>query len=203
MILAALILQVAAPQTAVDAERAFNAAAQAKGQWTAFREYAAADAIMFVPQPVNAQEWLKDRKDPAKSVEWWPTESYVSCSGDMAVNHGGWKRPDGSVGYFSTVWERQADGSWKWGMDHGDIAVTALAKPASPKVVRASCDGKPTRVGVEPMPGRKIYLGQSRDNSLAFIAFVDTDGHRRFSAAVWTGTAHDVLVRDEVDAPAK
>ena len=35
MILAALILQAAAPQTAVDAERAFNAAAQARGQWTA------------------------------------------------------------------------------------------------------------------------------------------------------------------------
>ena len=59
---------------------------------------------MFMPQPVNAQALLKDRKDPPKAVDWWPTASYISCDGKLAVNTGGWQRPDGSVGYFSTVW---------------------------------------------------------------------------------------------------
>ena len=45
---------------------------------------------MFVPQPVNAHEFLKDRKDPPKAIDWWPTASYISCDGSLAVNTGGW-----------------------------------------------------------------------------------------------------------------
>ena len=43
----ALLLAAAAPQTAIDAERAFVADAQTLGQWTAFRKYAADDAVMI------------------------------------------------------------------------------------------------------------------------------------------------------------
>ncbi len=55
--------------------------------------------MMFVPQPVKAQDWLKDRKDPPIAVQWWPAESYVSCDGTAAVNTGPWVRPKG-VGLF-------------------------------------------------------------------------------------------------------
>ncbi|MGH6705455.1 MAG: hypothetical protein ACREB1_01445, partial [Sphingomicrobium sp.] len=103
--IAALLIAAAAP-TAVDAERAFAADAQKLGQWTAFRKYATDDALMFVPTPTNAQTWLRGRDDPKQSIEWWPTESYSSCDGRLAVNKGGWRRPDGSVGYFTTVWRR-------------------------------------------------------------------------------------------------
>ena len=42
--------------------------AQRIGQWTAFRKYADDDAVMFTPQAVWAHEFLKDSKDPPKSV---------------------------------------------------------------------------------------------------------------------------------------
>ena len=71
--IAALLLAAAAPATtAVDAERAFAVDAQKKGQWTAFRKWADRDAVMFTPQAVWVQQFLKDRKDPPKAVRWAP-----------------------------------------------------------------------------------------------------------------------------------
>jgi len=205
MILAALILQAAAPQSAVDAERAFNAAAQAKGQWTAFRDYAAVDAVMFVPQPTNAQAWMKDRKDPPKSVEWWPTESYVSCDGKLAVNTGGWKRPNGEVGFFSTVWQLQADGSWKWIVDGGDALTAARQQPAEPKVVRAAC-GRDDRLRAyvgEPVmdPEEKSGLGGAPDKSILWEWHVGADGRRSFKASVWTSAGYEAVINDQIAAP--
>ena len=60
----ALLLASAALPTAVDAERAFARDSQRIGQWTAFRQYADRDAVMFTPQAVWVQTLLKDRKDP-------------------------------------------------------------------------------------------------------------------------------------------
>ncbi|MGN6692381.1 MAG: hypothetical protein ACTHJU_15705, partial [Sphingopyxis sp.] len=60
------------PSGFIAAEIAFARLAQDKGQWTAFRETAAPDAVMFVPQRVRAQDWLKSKKDPAEAVKWQP-----------------------------------------------------------------------------------------------------------------------------------
>lgn len=205
MILAALILQAAAPQSAVDAERAFNAAAQAKGQWTAFREFAAKDAVMFVPQPVNTHTWLRERDDPPKSVTWWPTESYVSCDGKLAVNTGGWKLPDGSVGYFSTVWQRQADGSWKWIVDGGDGLKVARDRPAEPKVVRSACTKQPSAIYFEPCQPDliKCIADKSLDGSLVWDWTVKPDGARTFTVRLWNGGGFDYVIKDVIPAPAQ
>jgi hypothetical protein len=106
-----LLLMLAAAdapaKTPVDAERAFAADAKTIGQWTAFRKWSTDDAVMFVPQPTNAHDFLEDRKDPAQAIDWWPTASYISCDGKQAVNTGGWRRPDGSVGFFTTMDRRR------------------------------------------------------------------------------------------------
>jgi hypothetical protein len=204
MILAALILQAATPQTAVDAERAFAAAAQAKGQWTAFREFAAADATMFVPQPVKVQDWLKDRKDPPRSVEWWPTESYLSCDGKLAINTGGWKRPEGTVGYFSTVWRKEAGGGWKWIVDGGDALNAARPRPAKPRIVRAACSPvKDARISVGPSRSEPSNWGKSADSTLEWSWRIDATGKRFFSSHFWDGTAFRTAVFDQIAAPAK
>ena len=116
----ALLLAAAEPAiTAIDAERAFVADAQKLGQWTAFRKWSTPDAIMFTPQAAKAHDFLKELKDPQTAVFWWPGRSFVSCDGTYAVNTGPWVRQWGkSVGYFTTVWQRQPDGSWKWIIDH-------------------------------------------------------------------------------------
>jgi hypothetical protein len=44
------------PSDVISAELAFARLAQEKGQWTAFRQTATSDAVMFVPQRVRAQD---------------------------------------------------------------------------------------------------------------------------------------------------
>ena len=191
--------------SALDAERAFAADAQTLGQWTAFRKWAASDATMFVPQPVNAQAWLKDRTDPAKAIAWWPTASYVSCDGSLAVNTGGWTRPDGAVGYFSTVWQRQQDGGWKWIVDSGDALAQPRPRIDRIAVERASCD--PVRAflrnhthvgpdGVVPLPEGRGY---ANDASLTWHWSVEGDGAR--SLIVSIAGRKSPVINDKIAPP--
>ena len=107
------------PSAIVSAELAFARMARERGQWTAFRETADEDAIMFAPGPVNAREWLKKRAEPAQVLSWAPRAVYVSCDGGYAVSTGPWTHPDGSSGTFITLWRRQRNGSFKWVIDFG------------------------------------------------------------------------------------
>ncbi|WP_353204529.1 hypothetical protein [Sphingomonas sp.] len=143
---------------------------------------------MFVPQPINAQSWLKDRKDPAKAIAWWPTASYVSCDGSLAVNTGGWKRPDGAAGYFSTVWQRQPDGGWKWIVDGGDDLKVARSRSANPKVVTASCIKIPRAIPKKSKTEPRYGGGESGDQSLTWEWGYSSAGNIRvFSAYLWDG----------------
>ena len=128
--------------TAVDAERAFIRDSHSIGQWTAFRKWAADDAVMFVPQPAWAQEFLKDRKDPLRSIDWAPADSWVSCDGELAINRGPWTGASGDRhGYFSTVWSRR-HGQWRWVYDGGSDLTVPITAPAKPRVTRASCSNR-------------------------------------------------------------
>lgn len=203
MIEALLILAAEPAMNAIDAERAFVADAQKLGQWTAFRKWAAPDAIMFLPQAGNAQQWLKDKADPPVPVFWWPGRSYVSCDGNTAVNTGPWVRQWGkSVGYFTTVWKRQADGSWKWLLDHGDVLPAMRAEGGDIKPWRAACPKLP----VPPAPQREVDAnnkygaGSSQDGTLNWGWTVFPDGSRHFFAMLWDGRAHKAIVDDRVKA---
>ena len=201
-----LLLMLAAadvpPQTPVEAERAFAADAKAIGQWTAFRKWSTDDAVMFVPQPANAHDFLKGRKDPAEAIDWWPTASWMSCDGNLAVNTGGWRRPDGKVGYFSTVWKRQPDGGWKWIVDGGDELKTARGRPAAPPVTVAHCLGKGDAVGIGgKAPESKTGSGHSDDGSLFWKWIVDPDGGRGFAVFIYDGKKLVPVLNDTIPAP--
>jgi hypothetical protein len=204
--IAAFLLMAAEPMTAIEAERAFAADAQKLGQWTAFRKYATHDALMFVPQPINAHEFLKDRKDPAVSVFWWPGRSYVSCDGTVAVNTGPWVRGWGkSVGYFTTVWKRQADGGWKWIYDAGDELKVARAEGGDIKAVVASCDGKLPALSTKTLVTAlgTARFGQSDDGTVGWSWFVRADDSRDFTAHIWDGTKMAPVIIDTVAAQTK
>lgn len=205
--IAALLLMPAEPMTAIDAERAFAADAQELGQWTAFRKYAAEDALMFVPQPTNAQTWLKDKKDPPVSVFWWPGRSYVSCDGTVAINTGPWVREWGkAVGYFTTVWKSEPSGGWKWVYDAGDELKAARAEGGDVKPKRANCEKLTGPVGFPPdlkISGEKSGGGESADGSLAWKWTVERNGSRSFQAYVWNGEFMEEVIHDKVAAPPK
>lgn len=189
------------PSKVVATELAFARAAQERGQWIAFAEYAAADAVMFVPEPVNAKTWLRGRDDPPQAVRWQPHQVWSSCDGSLAATKGAWQRPDGSVGYFTTVWERQRDGEYRWVMDQGDTLQQPLQAPEMIGATAAPCGSQPAPPAeMLAGPGDAIRAGAARDGTLRWHAIVRPDGSRVVVASYWDGAAWQDAFRDQVAA---
>ncbi|MFB0612217.1 hypothetical protein [Aurantiacibacter poecillastricola] len=111
---------IADPGRVAAADFAFAKMAREDGLWTAFREYAADDAVMDAPTGyASASELLAGREDPAEPIQWAPTDVWSSCDGTLAVTLGRFLRPNGLVGDYVTVWELQSDNSYKWIYDTG------------------------------------------------------------------------------------
>ncbi|WP_420145279.1 YybH family protein [Sphingobium sp.] len=203
------------PSSVIAAEIAFNRMAQEKGQWTAFRETAADDAVMFVPERVVAKLWLKKQADPAQSVSWAPSIVYVSCDGNLAASTGNWKRPDGAAGYFTTIWRRDKKGRWQWILDHGDRLASPREAPEFMSGKVATCkrgarpDGPPPGAPAGPTPGstpggrpgaKPGDAGPPPDQSLIWTADVAADGSRQVTVRMWNGTTYDNVIDDRVKA---
>jgi hypothetical protein len=209
--------QSANPSALIAAEIAFNRLAAEKGQWTAFRETAAKEATMFVPDAVDAQSWLKGRANPAKSVSWQPYKVFMSCDGKTGVTTGAWQRPDGTVGYFTTVWQWQekgkpdpklppnalTEGEWKWVVDHGDTLPSPFIIPEMIETKVASCKGRGGAPITAPAEGAKMKMGLSRDQSLNYSWVVNPDMSRTIEVNLWNGSGFDTVLMNSVAAPAK
>ena len=198
--------KLANPSAVIAAEIAFNRLAQEKGQWTAFRETAAKDATMFVPQPVSAQVWLKGKADPATSVKWQQHKAFMSCDGKTGVTTGATQWPGGQSGYFTTVWQwfekgSQGDGEWKWVLDHGDFVTSPRATPEMIETRVASCKGKAPAALTAPPVDAQMKMGFSRDQSLNWTWVVQPDGARTLDVRLWNGTSTDSVIMDSVAAP--
>lgn len=197
MILALLLLGSPGPKTAIDAEIAFSQAAQTAGQWTAFRRYAAREAVMFTPQVVNALDWLRVREDPPKAMQWQPAVSYVACDGKWAVNTGAWQGADGRKGYFTTIWRHDGHG-WRWLFDHGDVLLSARVVPKKPVMRKAACKGAPaTGFNAQASNG----FGASDDATLRWRWHVAADNDRTLSVEMWDGERYTRVIDDVVAAP--
>lgn len=206
--IAALLLASARISSAVDAEIAFARDSKRIGQWSAFRKWADRDAVMFAPQAVWAQSFLKPLKDPPRSISWRPAQSFVSCDGRTAVNAGPWFTQDKALGgYFTTVWQRTPAG-WRWVYDGG--TATPVEKRNLPKIERASCDEKAPGPPVAP-PSRLSRTktltrpqdagrGLSADKSLGWDWKVSAGGARTLRVFLWTGR-HYAKVIDAFTPP--
>ncbi len=206
----ALFLAAAAAPTAVDAERAFARDAQRIGMWTAFRKWADTDAVMFTPQAVWARDFLKDRKDPPRSVRWWPARSFVSCDGRTAVNTGPAVTAEGKpFSTFTTVWQREG-ATWRWVYDQGAPLAVAPRRTTRPQVVRASCRTKaPGAPVIQPLPlsARQARTtpedagrGESADKTLGWDWKVDKNGEHRLRVFQWNGARYAQVLYNRVPA---
>ncbi len=208
------LIAAASVTTAVDAERAFIRDAHGKGQWTAFRKWADEDAVMFAPQAVWAQEYLKGQPDPPRSIDWAPAQSWVSCDGRTAINRGPWKSASGqATGYFTTVWMR-SHSKWRWVYDGGGPLAVPQAFPRKVKITRASCKNRRNvpaayRKAVVPTvrlagkPPADAGQGRSADGTLIYEWKVAADGARHFAASLWTGEGYKTAVDLNVAASSK
>ena len=189
------------PSAVIAAEIGFNQLAQAKGQWTAFRETAAAGAEMFVPERVKAANWLKGRANPPIPVKWQPLAVWSSCDGSYAVTHGEWQRP-GSTGNFATVWQRQKSGRYKWVLDMS-LANEKNAAPVEMIAAQvADCGGTPPAVGVavaDPTDRTAdTVTSSSDDGTLSWTSTVFASGQRQFVLLVWKGGKLDEVLAARV-----
>jgi hypothetical protein len=197
--------KLANPSAVIAAEIAFNRLAQERGQWTAFRQTAAKDAVMFVPGPVLAQDWLKGRENPAGSVKWQPHKAFMSCDGKTGVTTGAAQWPDGRSGYFTTVWQLMQRspndaGEWQWVLDHGDFIEPGRAAPEMIETRVASCKGRAPAELTAPPEGAKMKAGYSRDQSLSYTWVVQPNGARTLEVKLWNGAAIDTVLLDKVAA---
>lgn len=118
-------LSRAAVAELLEADRAFNAMAQAEGVPAAFNRYAAEDALI-----VTGRETLTGRAGIAASyqtwpatarLEWAPETGRVSARGDMGWTWGTstYTAPDGArtPGRYVSIWTRDNDGNWRYSFD--------------------------------------------------------------------------------------
>jgi ketosteroid isomerase-like protein len=130
----------------VEAERAFARMAGNRDVNAAFLHFAAPDGIVFQPGPVNAREALAVRPMPRIQLDWWPVYAGIAASADLGFTTGPYSLRDGAReahGWYFTVWKRQADGRWRWVLDHG------------PPTREAAPFGREARVAALP-PGRRF-----------------------------------------------
>lgn len=138
-----------------NAERAFAKMAVDKGVREAFYNNFAEDGINFQPHPTNTREAYRKTPAPATpppiTLNWAPIYGDIAESGELGYTTGPYTVEDRSPakrptrhGMYSSVWKKQADGSWKVVLDLGiqlDSPVAPLDAPfqAAPqwKVKRA------------------------------------------------------------------
>lgn len=126
-----------------DAERAFAKMSVEKGVREAFYNNFAEDGINFTPHPTNTREAY--RKSPAPqtpppiTLNWAPIYGDISQAGDLGYTTGPYTIEDHSPakrptrhGMYSSVWKKQADGSWKVLLDLGIQVPSAVAPLDAP-----------------------------------------------------------------------
>lgn len=209
MLTVLLAVAAAAPQSAIDAERALIQTAQTHGQWTAFKAYADPDAVMLTPQAQWADEFLKDKKDPPAAVHWSPNASIVSCDGRIAVNTGPWRSADGRrSGYFTTVWQKEK-GQWRW-IYHGENTLNQpLTARTTPIVRKGSCRGRPPGAPLMTPPSTKkgprgalpddFGSGQSADRTMGWDWRVGQKNVRHIRVFLWTGRRYKVAINQRAE----
>ena len=188
----------AQPSTIVATETAFARMAREEGQWKAFREFAAEDGLIHGRNgTVKARQVFASLREPDEAVQWRPKAVWMSCDGALAVSQGRFVDPEGIVGSYVTVWQRQDDLSYRYAYDMaspddpqpapvveeaplpGEIRVTTLDS------VEGNVADCPKR-GDGALPARPMAManasGVSPDGTLAW-RWVHLEGSRQFAAA--------------------
>ena len=163
-----------------DTERAFAQAVAQGGIAPGFRQFAAPDAVMFLPDPTPA--------GPALASARWPGELFwraryvgVAASGDMAFSAGpsllkGAGKASG--GFYLTIWRRQPDGTWKFVLDQGADQPPGIWDAPPRPLVALGADpvtGPPSNEGMREADGA-LNVALPRGAADAFNARLDDQG---------------------------
>ncbi|WP_266364891.1 YybH family protein [Tellurirhabdus rosea] len=170
-------------EAVTQAERAFAQMALDKGAKAAFLAYMADSAIMYVNgKPVLARPLYENRPDNPAKLIWGPAFVRVTAVGDMGISTGPWTiEAEGrrvAFGSFFTVWERQADGEYKFATDVG-VSHPQPEGPIPPKTALYMWLQKGTR---------RITPSQLMELDAAFGRTIEKKGAEKTYNAVLTQT---------------
>lgn len=186
-------MQFASPAAIVATDVALSQLAQRKGQAVAMRETAAEGAVLFTPQPVIARDWLKSAREPVSAASRQTHQVWLSCDGSLAVSYGARTQPDGSAGYYTTVWQSQPKGGYKWVMDQGDAVATPLIAPEMIGSSVSTCNrgARPSASGVVTSAPTQFpagtHGGWSEDRTLRWDVTVENDCSRTVTVSLVRG----------------
>lgn len=164
----------------IAAERAFAAETRERGFKPGFLAWVADDGFVFRAGPVPAPadiEALPEGPPDTPPLFWWPLFAGVANSGDLGFTTGGATIP---VRYF-TVWQRQADGSWRWLYDGGPGQAEPLSGGEDAEVLRLPAStaeaGSPERAlgEIAPLEAELAALA-AEDAAAARLRFLAEDG---------------------------
>lgn len=115
-----------------EVDRAFSSASVELGTQKAFMRFMADSATMLRDDsyPITGRasiEVLFADWSPQAELTWEPVFADVSSSGDLGYTIGEYLYTNADsagneitgVGYYVTIWKKQADGSWKYVLDAG------------------------------------------------------------------------------------
>ncbi len=121
-------------QQVFEAERAF-ARTMADRDHRAFASFVADEAVFFgEPAPLRGKQqvvdwWARYYTGPAAPFSWEPQEVEVLDSGTLALSSGPVRDAQGKVvARFSSIWRREAPGTWRVVFDKGSEVCNCAAK---------------------------------------------------------------------------
>ena len=203
----------AQPSTIVKTELALNRMARESGQLTAFKQFAAPNAQIHDENGLRvASAVMAGESNPDEPSQLSTKTVLMSCDGSIAVSQGRGLDPDGTVGTYIIVWERQPnirpDGDEETGYRY--IYFTGAADVPQPPPPAPRPDPLPGEIVVEALdavkadiarcaPREEIYLnalaqpasgnssgtGNSRDKTLQWNWFHESKDRRGFTVSLW------------------
>jgi hypothetical protein len=195
------------PSAVIATELAFARTAREEGQWTAFKQYATEDALWPAPAFVSVHQSLRGEADPAEPIAWEPDAVWMSCDGSYAVSTGPANHPSGKRSRFVTVWQRQANGEYRWVLDQGFDLEDGYAQPEMISARVADCPQRASgarRAKRFPSPQRGLAWtsGASPDGTLAWTTRQSADCARTLTVRTrQDGEMREVYRRESAPPP--
>ena len=115
----------------MNADRAFSKMSKQQGMKTAFLHYADSATVLlragyFPIKGRDAVDYLQNINDSVFTLSWSPENAVMALSGDLGYTYGiySYQAKDTSYqGTYVSIWQKQADGSWKFILDTGNPGV--------------------------------------------------------------------------------
>jgi hypothetical protein len=139
----------AQPSTIVAREVAFSRLAAETTPAAAFLQYAAApNAQVHTGEGlIGVAQWVAQAGFPTAATKWSTRAVAITCDGALAASTGRYTDPNGIIGNYVMIWQRQSDGAYLWIYHAAGPDV-----PQPPKRVRPQ-DGNITVTALDAVQG--------------------------------------------------